>query len=209
MLWGADKKLGTVIRKNLAGHRPRNRKTAYMVSIFVAFVIFAGTMFTLQTDSISSSVELFLGADIIGFSPFVDLPLPQEDMQEYLEGAKQPSAAGPPLISDYTFVTFPIPNVKPANRTRFTNLVAVPNARGTPFGVQSNYLDVRAVLWVPARWASHAWHRARLALRCLICVGWRRCTARSRMTSSRWSARACPFQALSAVASTRTTSSRR
>ena len=183
MLWGADKKLGTVIRKNLAGHRPRNRKTAYMVSIFVAFVIFAGTMFTLQTDSISNSVELFLGADIIGFSPFVDLPLPQQDMQEYLDSAKQPSATGPPLISDYTFVTFPIPNVKPANRTRFTNLVAVPNARGTPFGVQSNYLDVRSQSVLRGGRDGALRHK-----RCVtqwmpmrVCV-----TARLPTTSSRW-----------------------
>lgn len=114
-----------------------------MVSIFVSFVIFAGTMFTLQTSSISTTVELLLGSDIVGFSPSVALPLPQEAMAAYLDTVKRPTASGPALVSDYTFITYPLPQVNPFNTTRFTNLVSVPRPRGTPFGLQSNYLDVR------------------------------------------------------------------
>lgn len=63
-VWGKDRTLKTVITKNLSGHRSRNRKTAYMVSIAVAFLIFAGAMFALQATSIQSTVRLLLGADI-------------------------------------------------------------------------------------------------------------------------------------------------
>jgi hypothetical protein len=36
--------LAAVVRKNLAGHRTRNRKTAQMFTICMAFIIFAGTL---------------------------------------------------------------------------------------------------------------------------------------------------------------------
>jgi len=114
-----------------------------MVTIFVAFVIFAGTMFSLQIDSISNTVEMILGADVIGFSPMTSLPLPQQDMENYLNSAMKSSPSGPALVTDYSFVTFPLTQIQPANRTRFTNMVAVPRPRGTPFGLQGNYLNVR------------------------------------------------------------------
>lgn len=38
----------TIALKNLTGHRNRNRKTAYLLSISTSFLIFAGTMFALQ-----------------------------------------------------------------------------------------------------------------------------------------------------------------
>ena len=65
MMWGPDRRLRTVVVKNLAGHASRNRKTAYMVSIAVAFIIFAGAMFTLQTASIADTVKMLLGADLV------------------------------------------------------------------------------------------------------------------------------------------------
>jgi hypothetical protein len=68
LMWGPDERLRTVVVKNLAGHVNRNRKTAYMVSIAVAFIIFAGAMFTLQTKSIQDTVRMILGADLIVLS---------------------------------------------------------------------------------------------------------------------------------------------
>ncbi len=40
--------LTPLIKKNLSGHRNRNRKTAQMFTLVLAFLIFAGTMFALQ-----------------------------------------------------------------------------------------------------------------------------------------------------------------
>lgn len=64
LIWGRDRNLVTIVVKHLNGHRNRNRKTAYMVSIAVAFLIFAGAMFALQSRSIQDTVRLLLGCDI-------------------------------------------------------------------------------------------------------------------------------------------------
>lgn len=71
-----DRRMRTVVRKNLTGHRDRNRKTAYMITISVSFLLFSGTMFTLQTNSLASTVSMALGSDIfaVGFSSELALP---------------------------------------------------------------------------------------------------------------------------------------
>ena len=59
-----DQCLQPIIRKNLFGHRSRNRKVSYVLTIAVAFLIFAGALFSLQTRVIGISVSQLLGADI-------------------------------------------------------------------------------------------------------------------------------------------------
>ena len=59
-----DQCLQPIIRKNLFGHRSRNRKVSYVLTISVAFLIFAGALFSLQTRVIGISVSQLLGADI-------------------------------------------------------------------------------------------------------------------------------------------------
>lgn len=44
-----DQHLKIVVLKNMEGHRRRNSKTALMYTIALAFLIFAGTGFNLQT----------------------------------------------------------------------------------------------------------------------------------------------------------------
>ena len=113
VMWGADRKLATVVKKNLNGHENRNRKTAYMVSIAVAFLIFAGAMFALQSRSIQDTVRMFLGADInvLSLSGFTHA-LPQADLMGYLDtvtvgsGKVQPNVK--PVVAGYTFLTFPL-----------------------------------------------------------------------------------------------------
>ena len=56
--------LQPIVRKNLFGHRSRNRKVAYVLTIAVAFLIFAGALFSLQARVIGVSVSQLLGADI-------------------------------------------------------------------------------------------------------------------------------------------------
>jgi hypothetical protein len=42
---GPDRRMLTLIKKNLAGHRHRSRKTFLMFVLAVAFVVFAGVVF--------------------------------------------------------------------------------------------------------------------------------------------------------------------
>lgn len=65
LIWGEDKRsLGAIVQKNLASHAPRNAKTALMFTLALAFIIFAGTTFTLQATTISDTIQLANGADI-------------------------------------------------------------------------------------------------------------------------------------------------
>jgi hypothetical protein len=48
LVWGNDVKLLPVVLKNMAAHRDKSRKTALMFTSSLAFLIFAGAMFSLQ-----------------------------------------------------------------------------------------------------------------------------------------------------------------
>jgi hypothetical protein len=98
MMWGKEMRLHTVVVKNLAGHSSRNRKTAYMVSIAVAFLIFAGAMFTLQISSIQQTIRMFLGSDIAVLS----LGSPEKQLlpQVTFVSALLPPAAVSAVIGD-------------------------------------------------------------------------------------------------------------
>jgi hypothetical protein len=117
LIWGKDRRLATVVKKNLSGHENRNRKTAYMVSIAVAFLIFAGAMFSLQSRSIQDTIRMLLGSDInvISLSGFGH-PLPQQDMIRYLDTVTEGAPGLPddvrPIVAGYTFLTFPLSYVR-------------------------------------------------------------------------------------------------
>jgi ABC-type antimicrobial peptide transport system permease subunit len=159
--------LATVVRRNLAGHRRRNSKTAFMVSISIAFLIFAGTMFALQTESIASNFRLFLGSDIVVIAPSVSTLsdtgvagqspsiMPQAALEDYLRpevarsqaiAATVPAGASPAgagaLILDYSFITQPLSSVSPVFRSNLGPLTLDPSRRASVYGVQRNYLHV-------------------------------------------------------------------
>jgi len=60
----SDKKLKSIILKNMEGHYSRNWKTTLMYTIALAFLIFAGAGFALQTEVIADLLQSSLGSDI-------------------------------------------------------------------------------------------------------------------------------------------------
>jgi hypothetical protein len=42
LLWGNERRMLTLISKNLAGHRSRSSKTFLMFVLAIAFIVFAG-----------------------------------------------------------------------------------------------------------------------------------------------------------------------
>lgn len=66
-----------LVLKNLAGHSRRNTKTAIMVTVALAFVIFAGSVFTLESNSIGDFVYLASGSDVIVSAVDWDTPVPE------------------------------------------------------------------------------------------------------------------------------------
>lgn len=160
-------RLATVVVKSLAAHRRRNSKTAYMVSMSTAFIIFAGAMFALQAESISSNFRLFLGADLVVFAPAQSgtgdagvasqqAPiLPQAALTAYLsaEVARSravadraptgtlPSQLGA-TVAGFSYISQRLDRLFPIYRTRLAPLTLDPSRSATVTGLQRNYLDV-------------------------------------------------------------------
>jgi len=134
-----DSRLQHLIQKNLSGHRSRNRKTSYIVSIATAFLLFAGAMVALQQSSIRTNLRNFIGADISVTSPRGPeaAALPQAELEAWLSNQRRPGG----LVKEYTFVTYPMEDVLPATFTGMGNLVSTPLLRARLYGVQGNYLD--------------------------------------------------------------------
>lgn len=153
-----ERTLGTVVRKNLDGHRPRNGKTALLISLTIGFLVFAAAMFRLQANSIVSNVRMFLGGDVValalttatgtstatgsGGNATSVLALPQESMTSYLQGLMSSLGDKSPVL-DFTFVSMPLTAAGIVRRTSLSNLVNIPRfPQNRLYGVQRNYLSV-------------------------------------------------------------------
>mmetsp|Transcript_32034 Transcript_32034/g.75305 ORF Transcript_32034/g.75305 Transcript_32034/m.75305 type:complete len:590 (+) Transcript_32034:1826-3595(+) len=136
---GPDKRLHSIVIKNLVAHRPRMRKTALMFSTSMAFAVFAGAMFALQAESIVGNVQAFMGADLIVKSQRLGLDEPGLSALMDSEMAKDDS-----LVEGYSFVTYPATLVDPPFYFAWvSNLPNYPfRVRANIYGIQDNFLDV-------------------------------------------------------------------
>lgn len=145
MSWTPHRRLEKVVRKNLAGHRPRNRKTALMFVLSVASVLFGATMLQLQSRTITDNIRVFFGADLVGFAPETDEALREEEMTAFLEREKQRQERGEAgaVVVDYTFVTFQLRDFDEVRWTSLRNLAQFPFGGGQGlYAVQENYMNV-------------------------------------------------------------------
>lgn len=60
-VWGHTRRLLPIVMKNLSAHRGRNRKTAQMFSICLAFVLFANSSLTLMSRSLADNLRVRMG----------------------------------------------------------------------------------------------------------------------------------------------------
>jgi hypothetical protein len=63
-IFRSEAPLKSVVLKNMQGHRRRNEKTTLMYSLALAFLIFTGTAFNLQTSTIAQLLASIFGSDI-------------------------------------------------------------------------------------------------------------------------------------------------
>lgn len=83
------------------GHVGRNRKTSLMFTVALAFLIFAGVIFTLQADSLTRNIQAFLGADLVVMSGVWEKPLPKARINAYLlneEDRLPPQTPAPSVV---------------------------------------------------------------------------------------------------------------
>jgi len=64
-----DRRLKTLIQKNLDSHRPRNNKTSLLFTLSLSFVIFSAAIFELLTGLIAAEVISLFGSDLYVSSP--------------------------------------------------------------------------------------------------------------------------------------------
>jgi len=139
IVWGRDRLLIDLIRKSLAGHRRRNAKTAMMFTISLAFIVFAGAMFTLQANSITSNLRSAIGADLAIISENQDMPLNEDSMRDFLDTL---TTGSNPIVQAFTFVTYPLDQTITDTFTdvQISNLAAFPWTGTMLVGVESQYL---------------------------------------------------------------------
>ena len=146
MLSCCHRQLHTIVKKNLSGHRSRNGKTAQMFTICLAFIVFAGVMFSLQANSLIDNVKSLLAADINIQALPNDLKnsLKEVEMTDYLERQitlRRNGVAGA-IVDDYTFVPFPLNSLAYVRSVTFSSLPKFQGVRNFVYGVSKNYLSV-------------------------------------------------------------------
>lgn len=94
-----------IIQKNMEGHRKRNEKTTVMYSIALAFLIFSGTGFKLQTVTIGDVLSSSIAADLKVVAAQGDPPLNEAGLKEFMISYNEKF---PGNIGGYTFVTPPL-----------------------------------------------------------------------------------------------------
>ena len=141
-----DQCLQPIVRKNLFGHRSRNRKVSYVLTISVAFLIFAGALFALQGRVIKVSVSQILGADIsmtsfrTGQEKDIDgkpilVGLPEVSLNNVLNQTNNG-------VSAWTYVTYNFRSFPFIRDARIGSSTLAPNRRPNIYGLTSNFLDV-------------------------------------------------------------------
>jgi hypothetical protein len=93
-----DRSLSDLIQKNMDGHRKRNSKTSIMLTLSLAFSIFASATFLMINTLITSEVKSLAGSDLyanaISGNSFLDEPA----LRDFLDGQ-------PDSVNSYAFVT--------------------------------------------------------------------------------------------------------
>ncbi|EFC47009.1 FtsX domain-containing protein [Naegleria gruberi] len=142
ILCGPERKLKTLISKNLAGHRKRSRKTFLMFTLSVAFIVFAGVVFSLQSANIRANVEAFLGADIVVISTNSRYSLPKDKLNEAiaLQNSRNKTIEAP--VKGHAYQSFSIANIPFFTGSRFSSLAYFPNRRVVYNAVDRNFLSV-------------------------------------------------------------------
>ncbi len=137
LLVGPDRKMHTLISKNLAGHRKRSRKTFLMFTLAIAFIIFAGVSFSLQTTNIVANVKALLGSDATIQSLTSAYPLPEQELSAYLD-----SEVANGTVAGYSYQSFEMKSQPFISSTAFSSLAFYSDQSVRIYGVSQNYLSV-------------------------------------------------------------------
>ena len=141
LVWGDDSKLLDVVLKNLSSHYERSRKTSLIFCSSLAFIVFAGAMFSLQADSIVANLKVALGSDLRIDSRTGAL---NEDALAALMNEEMARPSSERIVQDYAWASWPLWNVDPpVHRVWVSNLLNFPKwYTAETVAVSGNFLKV-------------------------------------------------------------------
>jgi len=137
IIWGSNKKLKIVVKKNLESHFSRNSKTSVMFSLCLAYIIFAAALFTLMGGSLSRQIEWSTGADISITANSLSDPLPEKQIRNIIENNL---LLDEDLIEEYTFVTYPLSHFNSIVNTYMCPVSGIIAQKTNIYGVEPNIL---------------------------------------------------------------------
>lgn len=148
-----NRKLRVIIKKNFDGHKKKNRKTSLMFILALAFLIFSGTGFKINSDMLIDQIKSTLGSDlVIQALPYETTFLNETDIRSELEKFRE---TFPSVIRDYAFVSQPFSLQKQVSDIEYSSLTATPLLDVDIVGVDSSYLrSVYESLYVPDEYDS-------------------------------------------------------
>ncbi|ORX82075.1 hypothetical protein BCR32DRAFT_292904 [Anaeromyces robustus] len=138
VIWGPNKKLKIVVKKNLQNHFSRNSKTSIMFSLCLAYIIFAAALFSLMGGSLSRQIEWTTGADISIVAKSFDTPLPEDEIRALLDSNSITDDED--LIEEYSFVTYPLNYNSQVRSTSLCPVSGISCKYVEFFGVETNIL---------------------------------------------------------------------
>lgn len=140
LLWGKDKCLTMLVKKNLSAHSDRNGKAFLMFTITSATIIFGGSLFTLLAISISDTVRVLNGADINVQTLGSSTPLNKSSLDAFLERERARSGN----VESWSYATFSLnefPQIDPSYIARISTVIGFPATRLQVQGIDENFLS--------------------------------------------------------------------
>eukprot|EP00301_Raphidiophrys_heterophryoidea_P020406 c5107_g1_i1.p1 GENE.c5107_g1_i1~~c5107_g1_i1.p1 ORF type:complete len:1182 (-),score=262.23 c5107_g1_i1:244-3789(-) len=134
-----DAHLRPLVQRNLVSHRKRTYKTAIMVTLSFAFLVFASALRISQFSMITDTLRVFYGSDIRITSLSTTSPLDRPALAKILDREK---ALPHSIVKDYSFATYSLLLTDTVSDTRETNLGQYPSADVDVVGVEANILSV-------------------------------------------------------------------
>eukprot|EP01129_Flabellula_baltica_P002816 TRINITY_DN1270_c0_g1_i1.p1 TRINITY_DN1270_c0_g1~~TRINITY_DN1270_c0_g1_i1.p1 ORF type:complete len:1128 (-),score=212.94 TRINITY_DN1270_c0_g1_i1:60-3026(-) len=139
IVWGKDRiSLKSLVKKNLVGHARRNIKTGVLFTFCIAFIIFTGSIFTLQGGNIVAQAKIGVGSDISVQSFNIEQAIDYSSIKELLD--RRMSEKGSPILG-YTISTFPLDSHPYIRRTYIATLADFSRSRVITIGVEKNYMS--------------------------------------------------------------------
>ncbi|KAH7820045.1 putative permease family protein [Monocercomonoides exilis] len=133
-----DKRFRGLVRKSLSSHRNRNRKTAIMFTASLAFVIFVGSEFALQSKQIVDQIKVGYGSDLVFTAPSIAKAHNPDSLAIALQNTL--SIPGSP-VSGYSYSTFPLTAQKTISNVMIGNLNALDSRYVNLIAVDDHFLS--------------------------------------------------------------------